>query len=211
MTLAQILLFLPAAAIVAVSPGANNLLAFANGSRRGLLPAVVALSGRCMAFVVMVAMVIVGLGALLEAFEPAFLIIKWAGVLYLAYLGVKMMIGRDFHEEITTGLAQPVDPYLVRREFMTAMTNPKAILLFTAFVPQFIGSGAGASASFTAQFVVFSAIYIGIEFVAAIGWALAGSLIRSLHPSERKLSIFNRVMGVIMLGAAALMATTRRT
>lgn len=209
MTLAQILLFLPAAAIVAVSPGANNLLAFANGSRRGLLPAVVALSGRCMAFVLMVAMVIVGLGALLEASEPAFLIIKWAGVLYLAYLGVKMMLGRDFHGEITTGLAQPVDPFLVRREFMTAMTNPKAILLFTAFVPQFIGSGAGES--FTAQFVVFSAIYIGIEFVAAIGWALAGSLIRSLHPSERKLSIFNRVMGVIMLGAAALLATTRRT
>jgi threonine/homoserine/homoserine lactone efflux protein len=92
---------------------------------------------------------------------------------------------------------------------MTAMTNPKAILLFTAFVPQFIVAGTGAS--FTAQFVVLSAIYIAVEFIAAIGWALAGSIIRSLHPSKRKLSIINRITGAMMLGAAALLATARRT
>ncbi|AZF26791.1 LysE family translocator [Pseudomonas sp. R2-60-08W] len=210
MTLAQILLFLPAAAIVAISPGANNLLAFANGSRRGLLPTVVALLGRCMAFVLMIAMVIVGLGALLEASEPAFQILKWAGVLYLVYLGVNMMIGRDCNEDGASGLIQPFDAYsLARREFMTAMTNPKAILLFTAFVPQFIVSGAGAS--FTAQFIVLSAIYIAVEFIAAIGWALAGSITRSLRPSERKLSVIHRITGGMMLGAAALLATARRT
>lgn len=209
MTLAQLLLFLPAAAIVAVSPGANNLLAFANGSRQGLLPTVVGLSGRCTAFALMIAMVIVGLGALLEASEPAFQIIKWVGVLYLAYLGVRMMIGRDCHED-GASVFQPVDAYsLARREFMTAMTNPKAILLFTAFVPQFIVAGTGAS--FTAQFVVLSAIYIAVEFIAAIGWALAGSIIRSLHPSKRKLSIINHITGAMMLGAAALLATARRT
>nr|WP_044901391.1 LysE family translocator [Pseudomonas sp. CFII64] len=207
MTLAQVLLFLRAAAIVAVSPGANNLLAFANGSRLGLIPAVVALSGRCMAFVI--AVVIVGLGALLEASEPAFQFLKWAGVLYLAYLGVKMMIGRDCHEDGVSGLVRPVDAYsLARREFVTAVTNPKAILLFTAFVPQFIVSDAGAS--FAAQFVVHSAIYVAVEFVAAMSWAFAGSIIRSLHPSERKLSILNRVTGGMMLGAAVVLATARR-
>ncbi|AZE72986.1 hypothetical protein C4K00_2757 [Pseudomonas synxantha] len=210
MTLAQVLLFLPAAAIVAVSPGANNLLAFANGSSQGLLPTLVGLSGRCTAFALMIAMVIIGLGALLEASEPAFQILKWAGVLYLAYLGVRMLIGHDCHKDGASGLFQPVDAYsLARREFMTAMTNPKAILLFTAFVPQFIVSGAGDS--FTAQFVVLSAIYIAVEFIAAIGWALAGSIIRSLHPSKRRLSIINRITGAMMLCAAALLATARKT
>jgi threonine/homoserine/homoserine lactone efflux protein len=96
-----------------------------------------------------------------------------------------MLIGRDCHEDRVSGLVGPVDAYsLARREFVTAMTNPKAVLLFTAFVPQFIVSDDGAS--FTAQFVVFSAIYVAVEYVAAIGWALAGSIIRSLHPSERK-------------------------
>lgn len=94
MTLAQILIFLPAAAVVAASPGANNLLPFANGSRHGFLPATIALLGRCLAFTIMIAMVIAGLGALLEASELAFQIVKWVGVAYLAYLGIRMMFDR---------------------------------------------------------------------------------------------------------------------
>jgi threonine/homoserine/homoserine lactone efflux protein len=93
MTFEQILLFLPAAAVVAASPGANNLLAFANGSRHGLLPSVIALFERCLAFAFMIAIVIAGLGALLEASETAFYVIKWAGVVYLVYLGLTMIFG----------------------------------------------------------------------------------------------------------------------
>ncbi|MEO3434290.1 LysE family translocator [Inquilinus sp. CAU 1745] len=209
MTLAQLLLFLPAAAIVAASPGANNLLAFVNGSREGFLPAATALVGRCIAFVLMIAIMIVGLGALLEASELAFRIIKWAGVLYLAYLGAKMMIGRDNTQEGTTGVAHIGSvSALARREFIVAMTNPKAVLLFTAFVPQFIASDAGSS--FTFQLVVLGAIYIAVEFAAAMGWALAGSIIRSMHPSGRRLLLLNRVTGAMMLGAAGLLATARR-
>lgn len=133
MTLAQLLLFLPAAAIVAVSPGANNLLAFANGSRQGLLPTVVGLSGRCTAFALMIAMVIVGLGALLEASEPAFQIIKWVGVLYLAYLGVRMMIGRDCHED-GASVFQPVDAYsLARRGVHDCHDQPQSNLALHCF------------------------------------------------------------------------------
>lgn len=210
MTLTQLMLFLPAAGIVAASPGANNLLAFANGSRQGFLPASIALLGRCAAFAVMIATVIVGLGALLEASELAFQIIKWAGVLYLAYLGVKMMLGRDNLQDENTGLAHPVGAYvLARREFVVAMTNPKAVLLFTAFVPQFILPG-GTDKSFTVQLVVLVAIYTAVEFVAAMGWAYAGSIIRSMQPSAKRLFLLNRVTGAMMLGAAGLLATARR-
>lgn len=210
MTLAQLLLFLPAAAIVAASPGANNLLAFANGSRRGFLPAVIALIGRCIAFVFMIAMVIVGLGALLEASELAFQIIKWAGVLYLAYLGVKMMTARDHLHDGAVGLRDSGGAYaLARREFVVAMTNPKAVLLFTAFVPQFVVSGAGIS--FTIQLIVLGSTYIAVEFVAAVGWALAGSIIRSMRPSAKRLLLLNRVTGATMLGAAGMLATAKRT
>lgn len=210
MTLAQLLLFLPAAAMVAASPGANNLLAFANGSRRGFLPAAIALSGRCIAFALMIAMVIVGLGALLEASELAFQIIKWAGVLYLAYLGLKMIIGRDdLQDGAAGGLAYSGGTYaLARREFVVAMTNPKAVLLFTAFVPQFIVPAAGSS--FTIQLIFLGAIYIAVEFVAAMGWALTGSIIRSLQPSAKRLLLLNRMTGAMMLGAAGMLATIRR-
>ncbi|RWR29287.1 LysE family translocator [Sinirhodobacter populi] len=207
MTLAQILLFLPAAAVVAASPGANNLLAFSNGSRQGLLPSTIALFGRCLAFAIMIAMVIVGLGALLEVSELAFQIVKWAGVVYLAYLGVKMMIGRDQGAAGGTSVAQGACA-LARREFLVAMTNPKAVLLFTAFVPQFITRG--GESSFTVQLVVLGALYIAVEFVAAMGWALAGSIIRSLQPSAKRMLLLNRMTGALMLGAAGMLATTRR-
>lgn len=112
MTLAQILIFLPAAAFVAASPGANNLLAFANGSRQGFLPSVLALFGRCIAFAVMIGMVIVGLGALLEASEFAFQLVKWAGVVYLFYLAVTMIVARDHGS--AGGLAMHRDPMPLR-------------------------------------------------------------------------------------------------
>jgi threonine/homoserine/homoserine lactone efflux protein len=207
MTLAQLLIFLPAAAIVAASPGANNLLAFANGSRHGFLPAALALLGRCLAFALMIAMVIGGLGALLEASEAAFQIIKWGGVLYLIYLGIQMVLSRPEPQKHGQIIARS-SYALARREFLVAMTNPKAVLLFTAFVPQFIvPADAG---SFTVQLIVFGTIYVAVEFVAAMGWAFAGSSIRALRPSAKRLTAINRVSGFMMLGAAGVLATTRR-
>lgn len=207
MTFGQLALFIPAAMLVALSPGANNLLAFANGSRQGVILATIALLGRCLAFVLMIGMVIVGLGALLEASELAFQIVKWAGVAYLAYLGVKMFLDRDTHQD--SSMSDPVSGLqLAKREFMVAMSNPKAVLLFTAFVPQFIEPSNGSS--FTTQLVMLGLIYIVIEFFAAIVWAVSGAAIRSLKPSARKLILMNKITGALMLGAAAMLATTKR-
>lgn len=207
MTIAQLVFFVPAAIVVALSPGANNLLAFANGSRQGAIPATIALLGRCLAFVLMIGMVIIGLGALLEASELAFQIVKWVGVAYLAYLGVKMFLDRDTHQGDAAN-ASVSGLQLAKREFIVAMSNPKAVLLFTAFVPQFIETSDGSS--FTAQLMVLGLIYIVIEFFAAIVWAVSGAAIRSLKPSARKLILMNKITGALMLGAAAMLATTKR-
>lgn len=207
MTLSQLSLFIPAAMLVALSPGANNLLAFANGSRQGVKLAIIALLGRCLAFVLMIGMVIVGLGALLEASELAFQIVKWAGVAYLSYLGMKMFLDRDSHQGNATN-ASVSGLQLVKHEFIVAMSNPKAVLLFTAFVPQFIVTSTGST--FTVQLMVLGLIYIVIEFFTAIVWAVSGAAIRSLRPSARKLILMNKITGSLMLGAAAMLATTRR-
>lgn len=206
MTIEQLALFIPAAIVVAASPGANNLLAFSNGSRRGVAASIGALIGRCVAFAIMIGMVIVGLGAVLEASELAFQIIKWVGVAYLGYLGVRMFFDTTV-EHAVEGSA--VTTYaLAKREFVVAMTNPKAVLLFAAFVPQFIASG--SDVGFSTQLMILGGLYIAIEFIAAIGWAVSGAAIRSLKPSARKLVLMNRITGGMMLGAAATLATTKR-
>lgn len=207
MTFGQLAIFIPAAVVVALSPGANNLLAFANGSRQGVILATIALLGRCLAFVLMIGMVVMGLGALLEASELAFQIVKWVGVAYLAYLGVKMFLDRGTHQ--SGSKSAPVSGLqLAKSEFMVAMGNPKAVLLFTAFVPQFVETSYGSS--FTAQLIVLGLIYIVIEFLAAIVWAVSGAAIRSLKPSARKLILMNKITGALMLGAAGMLATTKR-
>ncbi|MBA3325907.1 MAG: LysE family transporter, partial [Rhodobacteraceae bacterium] len=80
MTAQQALVFLPLAALVAVSPGANNLLAFVNGAQAGWRRAGRALAGRLAAFAIMVVLAALGLGALLERSAFAFGLLKWAGV-----------------------------------------------------------------------------------------------------------------------------------
>ena len=206
LTTAQVALFLPAAVLVAASPGANNLLSLTHGIRVGMLPTVISLAGRFSAAASMIVAVALGLGAILETSEALFTIIKWIGVAYLAWLGVRMILS----EASPTGGESETESVsltdLVRREFTVALTNPKAPLLFTAFLPQFVRT----DAPFAAQMMALGAVYIGVEFCAACGYAYAGTLVRKLEMTPRRSRIINRTTGGMMLGAAALLATTKR-
>lgn len=199
-------LFLPAALLVAASPGAGNFLALSNGLRSGLVPAITALAGRLAAFTLLVALTVAGLGVVLAASETAFSLLKWGGVAYLAWLGVRLWrepeLGLD-RSEIPRGSPSR----LARREFWVALSNPKAILLFTAFLPQFVDPGAPVEA----QLARLGAAYIAIEFVAASGYALMGSRLRRLTLGACGARLVNRASGGMMLLVAGLLATAKRT
>lgn len=206
MTFEQLIVFLPAAALVAASPGANNLLSLTHGIRAGLWRTVGSLAGRFAAFALLIAAVAVGLGALLETSAIAFAAVKWIGVAYLIYLGIQLWRTRDLDlgeapESEAAGVLS-----LARREFTVALTNPKAMLLFTAFLPQFIR----VDQPFVPQLAALGAIYIATEFIAACGYALAGSLVRKVEITPARAVAINRTTGGMMLGAAALLASTKR-
>ena len=200
MTLAQLALFVPAAVLVALSPGANNLLAFTNATRAGWGAAVRALAGRLAAFALMIAGVSLGLDALLRASETAFQALKWVGVAYLAYLGVRMW---------RAPVAAPPAPAaaLARREMLTALGNPKAYLLFTAFLPQFVEPGAPMAP----QLLTLGALYVAIEGCAATLWAAVGAWLGGPALTARRRRLLNRLSGGVMIGAAALLARAERT
>ncbi len=205
MTSDQLLLFLPAAALVAASPGANNLLSLINGARAGLRPTVFSLLGRLTAFAILIGLVAAGLGALLAASELAFTIVKWLGVAYLTYLGIRLWFSRD----LDLGETETHDGNvwrLARKEFLVAITNPKAILLFTAFLPQFVVPGTEAAT----QLLWLGAIYLPIEVCAACLYATAGSRVRKLRLTPPRVRLLNRTAGGMMLSAAALLASSRR-
>jgi threonine/homoserine/homoserine lactone efflux protein len=207
MTHHQWLVFLPAAIFVAASPGAGNFLALSNGLRGGLRPAILALSGRCAAFVILIVLVMAGVGALLSASAIAFTILKWAGVAYLIWLGVRAWRSDALPVTEAPETVNFSWRLLMVREFTVAITNPKAILLFTAFLPQFVVP----AQPMVPQFMTLGAAYVLIEVLAASGYALAGSRIQRLRLTRGGVRRVNRLSAIFMFLAAGWLATMKRS
>jgi len=142
MTLSAYLLFLPACFAINMAFGPNNLLSVTNGAKHGVSPAVIAASGRLVAFAIMIAIAGLGMGAVLVASELAFDVIKYIGAAYLVWIGVRLLRApaptAEVQQARDTASAPPSMRALVRQEFTVAAGNPKAILVFTAFFPQFV-------------------------------------------------------------------------
>ena len=202
--------FFGAAALVAFTPGANNLLGLHHGMTQGAWKGLAGLLGRLAAFTVLIAAVAAGLGQLLAASELALTVIKWAGVAYLVWLGGRLLWS-TFRGKRTTLVPGPrgVEPIpalrIARKEFVVAITNPKAILIFTAFVPQFIDAAHG---SFPAQIAILGTVYLVAEFVAGATYIGVGTLVKSLRLSRRATRNVDRGTGVVLLGMAGGIAAS---
>jgi len=201
MTLDQILIFLPAAFLLGASPGANNLLAFTSATKAGWRPAAKGVIGRLAAWVVLVVLVALGLDALLRTSELAFVALKWLGVAYLLYLAWQFW-DADVAAEIEVLDAST----LMRREFMTLMGNPKAYLLLTAFLPQFLNDAGPV----TLQLFALGGLYLVAEGLAALLWVSAGAALGAgaLTPLRRR--IVNRSSAGLLGGAAILLARSEK-
>ncbi len=211
----QLLAFVPAALLMALTPGPSNLLAFANAATRGWAAAVAGAFGRLAAYALLIAGVAFGLGALLAASTGLATAIRWAGVAYLLWLGWKLwsapvegaMAEARAQATRLSGLGA-----LARREFLTGIANPKALVLFTAFLPQFVqdGAGSGAAWGFAAQLLALGAVYLVCEIAAAATWAGAGALLGAGGMSRARRRAVNRVSGGLLALAALLLARAGR-
>ncbi|OKI00923.1 homoserine transporter [Streptomyces sp. CB02923] len=214
--------FFPAALLLAATPGANQLLALRNGLRHGPRAAVGASLGRFSAFALMVAAVAAGLGAVLTASEPAFNIVKWGGVAYLAWLGVRTVAtagrtasrerpDRDRDDRGGGAAGEPRPSVSARRlawqEFVVAAANPKALILFTVFLPQFLARDASHIA---VPLLALGAAYIAVEFCCACGYAALGGRLKTLGITRRVRRRLDATTGVAMLGLAGWLATEQR-
>lgn len=202
MTLQQFLVFLPAALLLGASPGANNLLAFIAATKAGWLRTAKSIIGRLAAWVVLVVLVSLGLDVLLRTSEFAFVALKWVGVAYLSFLAWQFWTA-----DVSGEIEAPEVSTLMRREFLTLMGNPKAYLLLTAFLPQFVNDGE----PLMPQLFILGALYLVLEGVAALLWITAGSLVgaHALTPMRRR--IMNRVSAGLMGAAALLLARVEKT
>ena len=207
MTLLDALLFVPVALLIALTPGPNNFCAMNNGIRHGIGAAVLATTGRVLAFTIFLSISAVGLGAMLLASETAFTLIKWVGALYLLYLGIRAWRSQEFNGlQLDDASAPAVQPQrnlkrLMLQEFLIGISNPKAILLFAAILPQFIKPGLPA----TEQFLHIGAIYLASEYAASLVYALFGRQIRRFIRTQRGARRLNRTTGAFFMGAGGVL------
>lgn len=207
MTTATLLLFILASAVAIVTPGPTTLLAMSNGSRHGVRAAGWGMAGAVLADLILVGSVASGLGVVLAASEIAFHIIKWVGAAYLAYLGWKMLRSDAalILPSATTALNRPVGLALGLRSFMVALTNPKALLFMSAFLPQFIDP----QAPLLTQYAIVACVLATINILTMLVYATLGAqLVRAFQGSG--LRWLNRVCGSLMIGLAGTLALYRR-
>ncbi|WP_033428589.1 LysE family translocator [Saccharothrix syringae] len=189
--------------MVALTPGANNLLGMHHAVHHGPLKAATALLGRLAAFAIMVVAVVAGLGPVLAASHLALTIIKWAGVAYLAYLALRVLTARTT-EATTKTPAHSANPR--RKEFLVAISNPKAILIFTAFVPQFVDP---ARAPVPLQLAVLGAVYLAAELLAGTAYVAVGAGIRKAGLTRRARARLDKATGAVLLGMAGALAVSK--
>lgn len=211
MTLMDAVLFAPVALLISVMPGPNNFCALNNGIRRGVGAAVLATSGRVVAFAIFLTISAIGLGAMLLASETAFTAIKWIGAAYLLYLGIVAWRSQDFSGLDMLDGAQPASQQrsvwrLMLQEFLIGISNPKAILLFAAIFPQFIKPDQPAAE----QFLYLGTTYLLAEYCASVVYALFGRQIRRFVKTSKGVIRLNKTTGAFYMGAGGLLLGTSR-
>jgi threonine/homoserine/homoserine lactone efflux protein len=201
-----LLLFSVVAFIAIATPGPTVLLALTNGSRFGLRASLAGMAGAVVSDVVLVSAVAVGLGALLAASETLFSLVKWVGVVYLAYLGWRLIRSKGVLAAApgdTPGAGSPRAIFL--RSFLVAVTNPKGYLFCSALLPQFINTAEPVAP----QYLALGAVFAAIDFSVMLAYAFAGvQAIRLLR--DQGVLWLERISGAALLALAGSLALYRR-
>ncbi|MES2975287.1 MAG: LysE family translocator [Pseudomonadota bacterium] len=208
MEITTLLLFTAVAFVAIATPGPTVLLALANGSRFGVRRSLPGMLGAVLSDFVLVGAVALGLGALLAASEFWFSVLKWAGAIYLAWLGVRLLRSQGGFELPAQSAAETrrTSRSIFAKSFLVAVTNPKGYIFCSALLPQFIDAGAPQGP----QFVVIALVFVTVDFTVMLAYAFVGArAVRMLKASAVKW--LDRICGGALLALAGSLAMFRRT
>ena len=201
-------LYVAASLALIATPGQDMIYVITRSLAQGRFAGVCSAVGVCIGILVHTALAALGVGAILHASETLFVALKLAGAAYLIYLGVKLLATREGRE----GIAAPKDRLspgaLVRQGILSNVTNPKIVLFFFAFLPQFVDP---ASAHATRDLALLGVLYalLALPVKAAVGIA-AGSLSERVLRNPSMIAWMNRVSGGVLVALGLRLAMSER-
>lgn len=190
---------------IAYMPGPMTLFSMSSSIRNGFIKTVPALFGGSSAYMVQMGVVYFGLGVLVQNSLILFNIIKWTGVAYLFVLGLRNW--RQTAESLSE--AQHADTVSTRRQFslgfLTGMSNPKSIIVFTVIFPQFINIQ-----HYSRDFLTLAATFAVLQLSSAFSYALFGAQAFAWLRSRGLAHIQNRATAVVLFLAGGALAIGER-
>jgi homoserine/homoserine lactone efflux protein len=197
------LAFVLACVVLIVIPGPNVALIVANSVAHGARFGLLTVAGTSSAVVVQLSLTVLGASAVLNFLAASFDWLRWLGVVYLVWLGIAAWRAPAVDLAQVRPQARSARRILVRG-FLVGLTNPKTLLFYGAFLPQFITPGSTAPD----QLLLLAVSFLVVAVVLDSGWALLAGRLRALLTAHVRLR--NRLTGGLLVGAGVGLALARR-
>ena len=194
--------FLLITVVLLLTPGPIVTLIIATGARQGTRAALLTVAGSSVGNAVLLAAIAVGLTWILKASSEVFDLLRWIGAAYLVWLGIQAWR----HAGAAAEAIPPAAHVHAWRGFIVAITNPKTIAFFTAFLPQFIDPALPVDR----QLLVMCVCSVTLGALLDSGWAVAAGFGRAwfLKPHHNKL--LGRLSGAMLVGGGIWLSLARR-
>ena len=205
----HVLAFAAVVTVLVAIPGPSVLFTVSRALTVGRRAALLTVVGNELGLCVQVVAVAFGVGAVVERSAQVITVVKLAGAVYLAFLGVQAIRHRhSLAESLGRKVEQKTAARIVLDGFAVGVTNPKVIVFFSAILPQFVDRQAG---NVPAQIIMLGAIFAAIALLSDSGWALAAGTVRAwLSRSPRRLALLGGTGGLAMIAIGTRLAFTGR-
>ena len=187
------LIYLLAVIGLSLSPGPNGLLALTHGALHGQRMALYTISGGVLGFIGVVALAMFGIGALLKASLMWLVVLKWLGGAYLVWLGIQLWRAPPIGFSAGQSAPPRSASSLFRQGLLAAITNPKVLLFFTAFLPQFVDP----ARSLFVQFLIMAGTFAFVELLTE--YLIAGMANRIAPWLKKTGKRFNQACGGVFM------------
>jgi threonine/homoserine/homoserine lactone efflux protein len=203
--LPTLLVFIATTLVFVVIPGPSVLFVIGRALSLGRAGALLSVLGNACGFLVQIAAIALGLGAIIERSIVLFTVIKVVGALFLVYLGVQAI--RHSKQPINRDAVPAVGRWRSLAEgAVVGVSNPKSIVFFLAVLPQFVTVSTG---SVELQLITLGAVFAVMAVVTDSVWAIGASAARTWFArSPKRIEVLGASGGVAMIGLGGAMALT---
>ncbi len=200
--------FIVAAIALLSVPGPSVIYVITRGFSGGRSAGLLAALGNTIGVLAVTVLVVFGLSALLQQSPAASTVLKWVGVSYLVFLGIRTLRNTDAIK-LTTSAASPDAGELLSQGAITTMLNPKMLVIYPAFLPQFVRADSGElPQQLVSLGVAFTTLSLGVYVAYALLSALLGGVLRR---SPSAATTLRWLSGLTFIGLGARLALDNPT